>query len=456
MSSLVELESVVKVYQRGAEEIRAINDVTLCVEEGDYVSVVGPSGSGKTSLLNLLGCVDRPTDGTVRVHGLEVEDLTDNTLAAIRSTSIGFVFQHFFLIPTLTAIENVMLPARFCRKGVEGLEPRARSLLEMVGMEERADHLPAELSGGEMQRVAIARALINDPAMLLADEPTGNLDSQRAEEISDLFTELNRTGLTIVVVTHNESMASNSLRHIHLKDGAVESDERRALPVVRTSEIAQAEPEEPAVTDGPAVSGEPAETLPADDGRHTAVPDYVPVQLKRPRGSAVLALVASLLGAGVIASTFFRWFLIYSGSRIMTIEAFPQSIFKGPFLLRTVGPDNAILFTGFWSLLLGAVLLISGLMLFLNVRGHRWIMLGVAGLATAFASINIFSIYTEMQPSELGPRFVYGNTSPGLGLWLFVCCAAAALILAALEGWFFFLLRETPAEAEEMENALTT
>ena len=213
----VRLEGVSKRYQRGPETVHAVEDVTLAVPPGDYVAVVGHSGSGKTTLLNLMGCLDRPSTGRVLVHGREIHAAGEAELAAVRRASIGFVFQQFFLIPTLTVLENVQLPALFSRRADR--QERARGLLERVGMGHRLHHRPGQLSGGEKQRAAIARSLINDPRILLADEPTGNLDNRNAAVVMDLFQDLHRQGLTVVVVTHNPDLARRCTRTVHIEDG---------------------------------------------------------------------------------------------------------------------------------------------------------------------------------------------------------------------------------------------
>ncbi len=185
MNDLIELNTVTRVYQRGSETIRAVNEITLTVGPGEFMAIVGPSGSGKTTLLNLIGCVDKPDTGTVRIDGEKTTGLTEAGPTSIRPRKIGFIFQQFFLLPTLTALENVQLPAVFQRN--RHCAQRAAQLLERVGLSQRVHHLPKELSGGEMQRVAIARALINNPKIVLADEPTGNLDSHNADAILNTF-----------------------------------------------------------------------------------------------------------------------------------------------------------------------------------------------------------------------------------------------------------------------------
>jgi putative ABC transport system ATP-binding protein len=223
MSSVIELGDVRKTYRRGGELVVAVDGVTMVVDEGDFVAIVGPSGSGKTTLLNLIGCVDTPDSGTVRIDGAPVAGLGERELTKIRARKIGFVFQQFFLLPTLTVEENVLLPALFA--GNRDGEKRTAELLERVQLAGRGQHLPSELSGGEMQRAAIARALVNGPRILLADEPTGNLDSANAHAVMDLFSELNAVGLTVVVVTHNSELARQARRTVRLKDGRVDLDQ---------------------------------------------------------------------------------------------------------------------------------------------------------------------------------------------------------------------------------------
>lgn len=224
MNEVIELKAVTKNFQRGSETIRAVNDVSVTVAPGEFVAIVGPSGSGKTTLLNLIGCVDKPDTGTLRIDGEETSGLNEAGLTQIRARKIGFVFQQFFLLPTLTALENVQLPAVFQRNG--NCAKRASQLLERVGLSQRIHHVPQELSGGEMQRVAIARALINEPKILLADEPTGNLDSHNAEAILKIFRELNASGLTVLIVTHNTELAQQASRRITLRDGQCDQANR--------------------------------------------------------------------------------------------------------------------------------------------------------------------------------------------------------------------------------------
>ena len=225
MSDMIELSEVHKTFRRGSETIAAVDGVSLSIAPGEFVAVVGPSGSGKTTLLNLIGCIDKPDGGRVRVDGQETGTLSERALTKIRSEKIGFIFQQFFLLPTLTVRENVQLPAVFAGRNNHRAD-RARDLLDRVGLGPRANHLPSQLSGGEMQRVAIARALMNGPRVLIADEPTGNLDSRNAETVIGIFRELNREGLTIVMVTHNADLAREAGRIVSMKDGRVVAAEQ--------------------------------------------------------------------------------------------------------------------------------------------------------------------------------------------------------------------------------------
>jgi putative ABC transport system ATP-binding protein len=220
--ALVRGTDVVKVYKRGAEEVRAVDGVSFRIDAGEFLALIGPSGAGKTTLLQLLGGMDVPTSGSLVIDGEEMSRMSDRALTRLRRDKIGFVFQHFGLLPTLTVAENVALPSLFApRRRLR----RVDDLLERVGVAHRRNHRANELSGGEMQRVAIARALVNAPRILLADEPTGNLDSATSGRILDLFEELRSDGLTVVVVTHNETLAGRAQRKIRLRDGrVVESD----------------------------------------------------------------------------------------------------------------------------------------------------------------------------------------------------------------------------------------
>ena len=221
MTETVELTDVRKTYRRGSERIAALDRVSLSISAGDFVAVVGPSGSGKTTLLNMIGCTDRPDSGSVRIDGTEVSTASEQSLTKIRGHKIGFVFQQFFLVPTLTVEENVLLPALFVGHG-RTAKSHAHELLEKMKLSGRIRHLPSQLSGGEMQRVAIARALINNPRIVLADEPTGNLDSQNADAVLQILEELNSDGLSIVLVTHNLELMRHAKRSIHLRDGRIE------------------------------------------------------------------------------------------------------------------------------------------------------------------------------------------------------------------------------------------
>jgi len=216
--NVIEAIRLSKSYRRGREEVRALDGVSFQIDVGEFVAITGPSGAGKTTLLNILGCMDAPTSGTLKISGKEVQGLSERERTRLRREQLGFVFQHFGLIPTLTVAENVALPALFARRNGAA---RIDELLERVGLAQRRTHRPHELSGGEMQRVAIARALVNEPKLILADEPTGNLDSATGQTIIELFQKLNADGLTIVVITHNETMASAARRRIAMRDGGI-------------------------------------------------------------------------------------------------------------------------------------------------------------------------------------------------------------------------------------------
>jgi putative ABC transport system ATP-binding protein len=221
---VIELEDIRKVYRMGEVDVNALDGLTLRVQRGDVLAIMGPSGSGKSTLMNIIGCLDRPTSGTYHLDGKTVSELKDDSLAEIRNRKVGFVFQSFNLLGRSTATANVELPLRY--SGVnKGRRERAQEVLRLVGLEERMQHRPMELSGGQQQRVAIARALVNKPAIILADEPTGNLDSRSGAEILDLLIKLNRdSGVTLIIVTHDPKVAERAHRTIRLKDGCIEED----------------------------------------------------------------------------------------------------------------------------------------------------------------------------------------------------------------------------------------
>jgi putative ABC transport system ATP-binding protein len=226
MSCIIEAKKLCKVYRRGREEIHALKNIDFCLRAGEFVSMIGPSGSGKTALLNMFGGLDTPSSGSLKLNGIEIAGQKERDLVRLRRENIGFVFQQFYLVPTLTARENIELPLLFSKKN--GNKNRIDEVLQMVGLADRGDHLPGQLSGGEMQRVAIGRALINDPKIILADEPTGNLDSVTSEMIFGLFSELNKKGLTLVLVTHNLDLASRAEEMYTLRDGRIVGCEERA------------------------------------------------------------------------------------------------------------------------------------------------------------------------------------------------------------------------------------
>ncbi len=221
---MIELRGIRKTYRKGSEEIRALDDVSLGIEQGEFVAIVGPSGSGKSTLMNVVGLLDRPDSGTYTLDGRDVSTFTADELAGLRNEKIGFVFQSFHLLPRTTARENVELPLIYSsRTDVEGLGDRA---LAAVGLEDRADHVPGELSGGQQQRVAIARALVNEPEVILADEPTGNLDSHAGLEVLGIFQDLNRQGRSVVLITHDEALAKMANRVVRIVDGRIVGDSR--------------------------------------------------------------------------------------------------------------------------------------------------------------------------------------------------------------------------------------
>ena len=224
---LIELQALSKLYGVGEGEVLALDHVSLCIERGEFVAIMGPSGSGKSTLMNILGCLDRPTEGTYRLDGADVGSLDKSQLALLRNRQLGFVFQSYNLLGRTSALQNVMLPMLYDRAHSRTPEERqalARTMLDLVGLTERGHHQPHELSGGQQQRVAIARALVNDPSLVLADEPTGNLDSKSGQEIMALLHGLHAAGRTIVLVTHEAALASRADRVLHMRDGQVEAD----------------------------------------------------------------------------------------------------------------------------------------------------------------------------------------------------------------------------------------
>ena len=234
---MIELEGVSKTYQKGADVVRALDTVSIIIEEGEFVAVIGPSGSGKSTLMNVIGLLDRPDTGSYRLDGTDVTTFTSDELAVLRNEKIGFVFQSFHLLPKTTARENAELPLIYSdRPNIKGLAQKA---LEQVGLGDRADHEPSELSGGEQQRVAIARALVNEPELILADEPTGNLDSKSSLEVMAIFQELNRRGKSVVLITHDKDIASMAQRRLQIVDGRIVGDERVAEPTDARSALEQ-------------------------------------------------------------------------------------------------------------------------------------------------------------------------------------------------------------------------
>ncbi|HSM58081.1 MAG TPA: ABC transporter ATP-binding protein [Candidatus Sulfomarinibacteraceae bacterium] len=222
---MIDLSGVTKVYEMGTQEVHALRGIDLCIEEGEYVAIMGPSGSGKSTLMNIIGCLDVPTDGTYILNGTDVSDMDDDEQARIRNQRIGFVFQQFNLLPRTVALKQVALPLMYGGYGRRERTRRAEEALRSVGLGDRMDHRPDELSGGQQQRVAIARALATEPDLILADEPTGALDSETGAELLQLFGELNRQGITIVTVTHDPVVGRAARRTVHIRDGLIERDE---------------------------------------------------------------------------------------------------------------------------------------------------------------------------------------------------------------------------------------
>lgn len=238
--NIINIEHIAKIYQVGFEEVHALRDVSLRIDKNEYVAIMGPSGSGKSTLMNMLGCLDTPTKGKYDFNGVNVSEMTDNDLARIRNKEIGFVFQTFNLLPRSDALHNVELPLIYAGISYAERREKAQKALVDVGLADRIHHKPNELSGGQRQRVAVARALVTSPSIILADEPTGNLDSKTGEEIMQLFNEIHEKGNTIILVTHEEYIAEHAARIIRLKDGLIEKDEvvtKRYIPNSREASV---------------------------------------------------------------------------------------------------------------------------------------------------------------------------------------------------------------------------
>jgi putative ABC transport system ATP-binding protein len=231
MTNIIDLKSIVKNYYIGTIVVKALQSVSISINKNEYVAIMGPSGSGKSTLMNLVGCLDTATSGQYILNGTDVSKMDDNALADVRNAEIGFVFQTFNLLPRYTALENVMLPLIYAGKPKSYREERAKKVLKDVGLEDRMTHKPNELSGGQRQRVAVARAMVNDPSIILADEPTGNLDSKTSEDIMGLFGEIHQRGNTMILVTHEEEIAKHAHRIIRLRDGKVDSDQVNEHPI---------------------------------------------------------------------------------------------------------------------------------------------------------------------------------------------------------------------------------
>jgi putative ABC transport system ATP-binding protein len=246
---LIQIDHLAKTYMLGEVEVHALRSVSVEIRRGEFVAIMGASGSGKSTFMNILGCLDKPTKGTYVLDGIDVSGLTRDELARIRNNKLGFVFQGFNLLSRTSAIENVELPLLYGTSSIKDREERAIKALNMVGLGERVHHYPNQLSGGQQQRVAIARALVNDPSIVLADEPTGNLDSRTSVEVMGIFQELNEKGITIILVTHEPDIAQFAKRHIIFRDGRIKSDRANASPRLATeviSELPAVDEEEPA------------------------------------------------------------------------------------------------------------------------------------------------------------------------------------------------------------------
>lgn len=229
MDNVIEIRDIIRNFQLGQETVHVLKGIDLDIKRGEYIAIMGPSGSGKSTLMNLLGCLDTPTSGIYLLNGNNVSDMTDDELAEIRNKEIGFVFQTFNLLPRTTALDNVALPMVYAGFSKKDREERAQEVLRDVGLADRMDHKPNQLSGGQRQRVAVGRALVNKPSIILADEPTGNLDSKTSLEIMQLFDDIHKAGNTVILVTHEEEVAAHAHRVIRLRDGIIESDTRNTV-----------------------------------------------------------------------------------------------------------------------------------------------------------------------------------------------------------------------------------
>ena len=225
--NVIDVKNITKHYLLGTQTVEALRGVSFGIEKGEFIAIMGPSGSGKSTLMNIIGCLDSPTDGTYHLNNKEVSTLEGDELAGIRNKEIGFVFQNFHLLARNSALDNVMLPLKYAGAGKDDQLKRGKNALSQVGLESRMDHQPSELSGGQQQRVAIARALVNNPSILFADEPTGNLDSQTGHDVMHLFHNLHQQGQTIILITHENEVAAEAQRTIFIKDGLIESDTRK-------------------------------------------------------------------------------------------------------------------------------------------------------------------------------------------------------------------------------------
>jgi putative ABC transport system ATP-binding protein len=377
--TVIELHTVTKVYPMGISEVRALDGVSLRVNEGEFVAIIGSSGSGKSTMMHLIGCLDRPTGGSIKFGEQTISGMNDRRLAAIRNRSVGFVFQTFNLISRMSAWENVAVPLFYARETIT--KPRALAALDRVGLKERAGHQPNELSGGERQRVAIARAIVNNPRLILADEPTGNLDSRTGEQIMQIFHSLHAAGTTIILVTHEREVAEQAERIITMRDGLI-IDDRPSPRMAETpgSPESQAKPLTMPVSDSePFPARQPAaaarlETASAASNRYDADPSTADPVL---HPNAKRALIWTLAGPGAVAA-FVCWNLVIKFIRNMN-----------PGFAQVVGPT-------LWIALL-ALVFVAPILGFIHGRkGARWVRMAPAkftGLRMAIAAQWVSGIY---------------------------------------------------------------